>query len=1648
MNKNKIRIVAILIVGILLFTNFPIHTISKMPYMAGNVGGVFPNRADMETLASRSDAQAPVSFGYVTFQSQIEKYTEQKENAKQKGSAEEKDNTEQSENADIAGLQIEIFSDAACESSVGKMVFSFDGRCYEDFANQVVVFQTATELEACTDKQIRYFYLPEGTYYYRLLTTYYQTEDEVKTIWNKGGKEIVAFVVDKKYDRKENAEIVEPDFVWNVQSEDKSSGVTQNEAAQPEETSPDVTQNEAAQPEVTQNEAVQPEEASSDVTQNETVQPTKRISCIGVFETIMSMPVLLSTAVADTTQYRLGRMKAETSCKDYRLLQYDVAGKYQKLFSVYCGDKDADMPWYAETSTDGIRRMGTQAVVYSDDTEDSYQHNGGTLLNENIRKVLYQGYKNKASQTVIQNNLNEIRHHGKNMGGTVPFTRQQAEIKIGEKLPTPVKTDISPAAGENRYQYTYNMAIQDTAFVSSNTPEETKQKRTKVQIVTGGGDNSFEIKVPDKSGVTLWVCTNWNQSIKETKWKSYQPGKTAKLKPGNRFFFTANLNVSGNTNIPVTDAKQDGFTAYAVKPDNKDIQMCFAGALYQYTLKISIDWGESLIEGKFTIKKEPANAEAVSLPADTDYYNMAGIRYTVYLDKKCTEKIGANIVLSYDGIAYQDKDGANIVFDCAAAKQHYTDTYGKKPEIYYWTRQELEDETIYTYYFRERETIYSGDGTAKWYAKKGTAYGYFEKQTCPYASALMKQTGYCIDTTVRQYTLGKDKKYTVTSSVPEPYETGSLGLKKTYDGKTEDLKGLRFDLYKVKNKQTSYTDKENAVKIGEYTVNSKGFGIPVLLTKKAAELGVKSDYKNEDIDKAACRQFYNLPLGWYVIVEDAAVAGAKGFQPADAVYYEVTASNADYEFNIRNQKGSLCLKKTSDTPEITGENGNNASYNIAGAQYKVYKVSYNGDETTNNYIGTFQTEQSGMAHVTDVNRSSGYYLSDKENAYYYSIAGLPLNNWYYIIETGSKEEWQENALAIAKGYLINKSEKEKPSYYKKWIYLDSEKQVVTDVYLMQNQEKAVELKETPATAAVQISKSGEEEFGIKLPDYSVAGIKYKLYMDTTDKSGSGNDASKYVCTFEIDENGKGIVSDINSAFVPTEGNGSIVVPEKKDAYTISGLPLGAYYFVEISGNDYFEQDKEIKRVALTEENAKDTDSDGFLYEFELKDTAKTGDLSLEKRSAEPQMTDHNSAYSLEGAVYNVYMVAGENQTYKEENKVGTFTTALLDAEVNMDMKTEADAEPDTKTEPDIETNSDMHAEVDSKADTDIETTDKVAAGIPEIDNSCEKENHFQTIDGSLAEIAVDLNNNCFTQLPFGWYAVVEVEASKGFALDTTVHYKHIAPESASGGVHQKVSSVEQVKRGNVVFEKANADSKERMAGVAFRISLLGDDGSKTESHIVVTDENGKFDSGKMINVSTEMEQSERMEVNRNDAVYQFNCEQNRNEWQEYLANQNIWFYGYSGGGTAVTKEKFAMGALPYGNYLIEEIPCTANEGFIIMEQQTFQIQGDSTINLGTYLNEATTETTIEQTTETTTELTTEITTESTTEVTTKSTTEVTTEQTTEVTTEFTTDTTTETITEDSPGPKTGDNANLFLAYVGFFAATAGTLVLSYKKKKR
>ena len=902
-------------------------------------------------------------------------------------------------------------------------------------------------------------------------------------------------------------------------------------------------------------------------------------------EMALAVQALPELVESDIEEYRLGRMKAENSCKDYRILRYK-GNTYSKLFSVYCGDKDAQMPWYGETLADGVHRRGTRAAVYSDDAADQYAHNG-SMLNSNIRKALYQGYKEKKSQTVIQNLLNSIRHSDATISGTSPLTRAQAELMIGGKLPSPVVTNIAPTSAENRLKYTYNMSTTETAYVSDNTPEQKRKKRTEVIRVSGGTENGFSVKVPSGQGVTFWICVTWNDTVKDSKWKACTGGSTVRLKAGDRFLFTADIQTSGNTKIAKTAAEKYGFTTYAVVPDNKKIQSCFAGVLYEYTFAMTVDWGKSLTDGSFTVEKNPVNPAAVRLPSDEPYYNMAGIRYTVYSDKACTDKAGSNIVVSYDGKAYQDKDGANVVFDSEAARQHYITKYKYTPCIYYWTKLNLEKDSSYTYYYRERDTVYTGDGKARWYAAKGNTYGYLDANVYPYDTAGIVHTGYRVDSEVKSFTLKKNSTFQVDASVSEDMEKGKLRLIKTYFGDISQTKGVRFRLYKVPNDKTAYDAEGSSILIGEYMVNAQGKGIPVSLTSEAITLGIKSDYKGEDIDQSLCRDIYDLPLGWYVLVEDAVSATERGFRPAQAVYHEITTQSSEYEFQVHNSKINLSVNKT--------------------------------------------TDQLYAAHSSE---------------------------------------------------------------------------------------------------------------------YSFAGIRYRLYMADVTGGCSVEDA-RYAGEFEIQEDGKGKVTDINKGFAPTDG--ATIALTRKDEYTLDGLPAGIYYLVEISGNAYFEKNLTPQKVDMSLENRDSNDEGSYRYEITVADTAKTGELRLEKVSEAPEITDHDTRFSLEGAVYEVYMVTGKDQPYDERYKVGTFTTKL-------------------------------------RQQTNNETL--TAIGIPEILNSCGVENQFRMPDDSLVAISADQEECVFSGLPFGWYAVVEVKESEGFALDPVIYYKHLTPEHPEEKVRQTILSVE------------------------------------------------------------------------------------------------------------------------------------------------------------------------------------------------------------------------------------------------------------------
>lgn len=62
-------------------------------------------------------------------------------------------------------------------------------------------------------------------------------------------------------------------------------------------------------------------------------------------------------------------------------------------------------------------------------------------------------------------------------------------------------------------------------------------------------------------------------------------------------------------------------------------------------------------------------------------------------------------------------------------------------------------DSSYTYYYRERDTVYTGDGKARWYAAKGNTYGYLDANVYPYDTAGIVHTGYRVDSEVKSFTL-------------------------------------------------------------------------------------------------------------------------------------------------------------------------------------------------------------------------------------------------------------------------------------------------------------------------------------------------------------------------------------------------------------------------------------------------------------------------------------------------------------------------------------------------------------------------------------------------------------------------------------------------------------------------------------------------------------------------------------------------------------------------------------------------------------------------------------------------------------------------------------------------------------------------------
>ena len=190
-------------------------------------------------------------------------------------------------------------------------------------------------------------------------------------------------------------------------------------------------------------------------------------------------------------------------------------------------------------------------------------------------------------------------------------------------------------------------------------------------------------------------------------------------------------------------------------------------------------------------------------------------------------------------------------------------------------------------------------------------------------------------------------------------------------------------------------------------------------------------------------------------------------------------------------------------------------------------------------------------------------------------------------------------------------------------------------------------------------------------------------------------------------------------------------------------------------------------------------------------------------------------------------------------------------------------------------------------------------------------------------------------MPLGTVAVQEIKAPEGYFLNDKVFTSAVNPDGDNVIVHTYQAPVvpDTIKRGDFDFTKAADDTQKRLANVPFMITAIEEDGKEVtngESHIIVTDANGYASTANSFNAHSN-------NTNANDKAW----DGTKIDESKLDPAAGIWF----GESSAL---KANRGALPYGKYRLDELPCKANEGYTLIQGLIVTVTRDGyTAELGT-----------------------------------------------------------------------------------------------------
>lgn len=1405
---------------------------------------------------------------------------------------------------DVSGIVYNIYEDPECEKPVGSFVLSTDGKAYVK-DNKPVIYE---EAEQINKKNLSSLELTVGMYYYRMDETLYKSEKKVSDQGICYDDQIYTFSLTAKATKKK-AVVLKPEITFIEQTATPSDA---------EEAS-------------TSDDGFTVVAGSTESTETATPSDANEIHFLSPF-------ALLRTFAARVEQagngYYARRIGSSYITPQMRLQDSD--GK--DMFSVYCGDHNKDAANYYTAGTKG-----------DPVTLHTYGASSGSPLsalgNNNVVKTLYYGYKNGNRFEEMRKNLDYYRHGTAN-GNTVvfdvtdkpmPTNKYNADIQVGTVSLTnktvaytngaETTKEIGPSGDDYRYKHTYTISKSliaetgngvydfDYVFNSGKFTSKTSAgfRRTNIYKVQTGA-NSYTFKVP--TSVTCYTTTSAAETagIAGCTWASHAAGSSVTLTGGTYFMFVAKKTYAGTSSINAT-ASKDGFVAYWAVPDNSSIQNLFGAELYEYALDIDIDWEkeEQPSTGRFELTKEPAGGTD-----NWNYkvYNMAGIRYVIYSDKACTTSVSSaknykrsdgvpvgsatQIVLSYNGKAYMDASGKNVIFVSKAAKDAFKESHDLY--TYRWYKDDLESGKSYTYYYKEAGTLAGGSGNSYYY-DNGTAET--KALITKHKGQNISVTNFELNTNVKSFTFKAGDSISVVSEKTIDTKksfTGSFRVHKEYQTEIAgnsyyNMAGIKYGIYASEGGSTvtadAYTKKINGSDVAVQPANRlvlsyDGYsymdanGRNVVFVNAAAKNDYAGTYgstpgywwyktgltksvsyyyhESEHLlginDQSGAAYYYN-PGGKYT-KEINAIAGKSvevtGFTQ-DIAYHKFTIKvDADASGNA----GDRSI--TSDTTDdlVSTKSKATKSYSgsaavLKGVQFKLYKVTGNGAACdNNNLVGTYVHDGTKVVAQADSIKLQGVTTGTGSEAEYFK--NLPFG-WYCLVE--------DAATANARGFSTAAP-----------AYLECTSSHTSLNFQMSDVRSGLKLKKKLANTPIN-----------KLCNYSLDGAEYKAYT-TTGNGVETTDAANYLCTFRTDTAGNGYVIDTNKS-----RNLELADQSNGNYYKLVGVPLNTWVCIKETKNSTgCELDTKVYYLYYTEDNMQQT--------VTSTEPLKNDPLRITITKKDSTSGSNAGATSLAGAEFTIkyYDVpvtgAGAVTSYAQVKGKAATRTWVYRTDENGELHT---VEPDK----------------------------------------------YLVKDAS-SELFYD---DGYAVIPLGAITIEETKAPEGYTLAGSFYKKSLGGEVASNedGVifvavkdahslsnyfgENAIIKEEKVLRADLKFKKIALDTNEPLSGIAFRIT------SKTtgESHVVVTDENGMIDT-------SAIKHSE----NTNAAD------------KDNKTISGTWFYGNDDGEKKIDD---SLGALPFDTYEITEIATDTNTEYRLITPITVDLtkeadytDGYQLYDLGTVTN--------------------------------------------------------------------------------------------------